>query len=101
MGALLQKFLTCCTSESLSGNTLATEPTIPKSLIRRTTELSAAKLLNENSPRATVAFLLDDFQPLNAPPDVVRVVSKPCPRKLGELTKPCWSLRNWECTLLV
>ncbi|KAG6944715.1 hypothetical protein JG688_00016944 [Phytophthora aleatoria] len=22
-------------------------------------------------------------------------------RKLGEPTKPCWSLRNWECTLLV
>ncbi|KAG6944287.1 hypothetical protein JG687_00017957 [Phytophthora cactorum] len=80
MGALLQTFLTCCTFENLSGNTFATEPTIAKSLIRRTTELSAAKLLHENSSRATVAFLLDDFQPLDAPPDVVRVVLKPCPR---------------------
>ncbi|KAG2789313.1 hypothetical protein PC129_g20669 [Phytophthora cactorum] len=64
MGALLQQFLTCCTSESLSDKTFATGPTIPKSLIRRTKELSAAKLLHEYSPRATVAFLLDDFQPL-------------------------------------
>ncbi|KAE9007017.1 hypothetical protein PR003_g17918 [Phytophthora rubi] len=80
MGSLIGQFLTCCTSESLSGKTVASQPVIPASTLRRSKQLAAAKLLHEYMPtRGSIEFLLDDDD-LTIPPESMRVISKPCPR---------------------
>ncbi|KAE9314139.1 hypothetical protein PF001_g8412 [Phytophthora fragariae] len=74
------EFLTCCTSESLSGKTFASQPVIPASTLRRSKQLAAAKLLHEYMPtRGSIEFLLDNDD-LTIPPESMRVISKPCPR---------------------
>ncbi|KAE8880730.1 hypothetical protein PF003_g35087 [Phytophthora fragariae] len=74
------QFLTCCTSESLSGKTFASQPVIPASTLRRSKQLAAANLLHEYMPtRGSMEFLLDDDD-LTIPPESMRVISKPCPR---------------------
>ncbi|KAE9152862.1 hypothetical protein PF006_g2946 [Phytophthora fragariae] len=80
MCSLIGQFLTCCTSESLSGKTFASQPVIPASTLRRSKQLAAANLLHEYMPtRGSMEFLLDDDD-LTIPPESMRVISKPCPR---------------------